>query len=33
MVTSEFLGSDHSVVLTAVNSNTKLEDYGVPKGS
>ena len=31
MVTSEFLDSDHSVVLTAVNSNTKPEDHGVPK--
>jgi len=31
MVTSEFLGSDHSVVLTAVNANTSPEDHGVPK--
>jgi len=31
MVTSEFLGSDHSVVLTAVNSNTKPDDLGIPK--
>ena len=31
MVTSEFLGSDHYVVLTAVNANTSPEDHGVPK--
>jgi len=30
-VTSEFLGSDHSIVLTNVNANTTLEDHGVPK--
>jgi len=30
-VTSEFLGSDHSVVLTAVKANTMPEDQGVPK--
>jgi len=31
VVTNEFLGSDHSVVLTAVNANTSPEDHGVPK--
>jgi len=30
-VTSEFLGSDHSVVLTAVKASTTPEDLGVPK--
>jgi len=30
-VTSEFLGSDHSVVLTAVKANTLPEDIGVSK--
>jgi len=30
-VTSEFLGSDHSIVLTNVNANTTPEDHGVPK--
>jgi len=30
-VTSEFLGSDHSIVLTNVNANTTSEDHGVPK--
>jgi len=30
-VTSEFLESDHSVVLTAVKANTMPEDFGVPK--
>ena len=30
-VKSEFLGSDHSVVLTAVKANTTPEDQGVPK--
>jgi len=30
-VTSEFLGSDHSVVLTAVKASTMPEDFGVPK--
>jgi len=32
-VTSEFLGSDHSVVLTAVKANTTRDDQGVPKCS
>jgi len=30
-VTSEFFGSDHSIVLTNVNANTTPEDHGVPK--
>jgi len=30
-VTSEFLGSDHSVVSTAVKASTTPEDLGVPK--
>ena len=30
-VTSEFLGSDHSIVLTYVKANTTPEDHGVPK--
>jgi len=30
-VTSEFLGSDHSIALTNVNANTTPEDHGVPK--
>ena len=30
-VTSEVLGSDHSVVLTSVNANTTPEDHGFPK--
>jgi len=30
-VTSEFLGSDHSIVLTNFNANTRPEDHGVPK--
>jgi len=30
-VTSEFLGSDHSIVLTNVNANTTPEDHGVLK--
>jgi len=30
-VTSAFLGSDHSDVLTAVKANTMPEDFGVPK--
>jgi len=30
-VTSEFLGSDHSVVSTAVKANTTPEDQGIPK--
>jgi len=30
-VTCEFLGSDHSVVLTAVQASTTAEDLGVPK--
>jgi len=32
-VTSEFLGSDYSVVLTAVKASTTTEDLGVPKWS
>jgi len=30
-VTSEFLGSDHSIILTNVNANTTPEDHGVSK--
>jgi len=30
-VTSEFLGSDHPIVLTDVNANTTPEYHGVPK--
>jgi len=31
IATSEFLVSDHSIVLTNVNANTTPEDHGVPK--
>jgi len=30
-VTSEFLGSDHSIVLTNVNANNTPDDHGVSK--
>jgi len=30
-VTSEFLGSDHSVILMAVKASTTPDDHGVPK--